>query len=48
MGAYREVDLLARTLQLVGNLHPRRSGADDQNGAFRQLPRVAVISRVDL
>ena len=48
VGAYREVDLLARTLQLVGNLHPRRAGADDQNGAFWQLPRVAVISRVDL
>ena len=45
--ADREVDPAARLPQLLGDLHPRRPGADDQHGAVRQLPRVAVGAGVE-
>ncbi len=46
--ADREVDPAARALQLVGDLHTGRPGADDEDGAVGQLPRVAVGAGVEL
>ena len=49
MSAHREVDLAPGTLlQLVGDLYPRRTGADHQYRTFGQLLRVVVVGRVDL
>ncbi len=41
VGADGQVDPSSRLLQLFGDLHPRRPGPDDQDGAVRQPARVA-------
>jgi len=43
-----EVDLAARLLKFVGDLHARRSGSDDEDGAVGQLLRIAVGAGVEL
>ena len=48
MRADREVDLATRPLQFVGDLHTRRSRADNQDGACGQFLRVVVRAGVDL
>ena len=44
----REVDLAARLLEFVGDLHARGSGSDDEDGAGGQLLRIAVGTGVNL
>ena len=44
----REVDLAARLLEFVGDLHPRRSCSDNEDGAVGQLLRIAVRAGVNL
>ncbi|CDX30149.1 hypothetical protein MPLSOD_120258 [Mesorhizobium sp. SOD10] len=48
MRADREIDAPARALQLIGNLHARRSRADHQHGALWQLRGVAIRAGMDL
>src|SRR3546814_9717239 len=45
VGAHREVDLLAGALQLIGNLHPRRTRPHYQHRALGELPGIAILSR---
>ena len=42
-----EVDLLAGTLQLIGDLHPK-TGADDHHRAVGEFLRIVVVARMDL
>jgi hypothetical protein len=47
-GAHREPDLRRAALrQLVGDLHPRASGSDDQHLLPLEPPRIPVLGRVE-
>ncbi|MNM82084.1 hypothetical protein D3C81_941070 [compost metagenome] len=46
--ADRQVDLLAGTLQFIGDLHTGRTGTDHQHTALGQLLRVEILGRVNL
>ena len=44
----RQIDLAARLLEFVGDLHARRACADNEDGALGQLLRIAIRAGVNL